>query len=150
MKLLLLILSFFTAQVAQMPPMPAELDSSRLSLMPNVNRGTPPLPGGRPAVNFAITTAATIPVTISWDPNPPDQQVSLYTVQISTTITGPFNPVISTTNSSVQVNLARPLNRYFIQVIPTDWWGQQPTNGAPLTVATPATATPVQNIHISK
>lgn len=148
-----------------MPPTPhAELDSAGRSIMPNVNRGTPPplpgarqavtleapLPGSRPAVTLAITTAPTLPVIISWDPNPPDQQVSLYTVQIATTVTGPYSPIISTTNSSVVVNLARPLNRYFIQVIPTDWWGQQPTNGTPLTVMTPASATPTQNIRISK
>jgi hypothetical protein len=71
-------------------------------------------------------------VTLTWDPNPPEEQVTSYQVYQATNVAGPFSRVAVVTNETWTAPL--PPGHYFWYVTASNFWTEGP---ASQTVSTP-------------
>lgn len=92
------------------------------------------------------TVLAASAVTLSWDPNAADEQITSYMVYQSTNVTGPFFIVATVTTTNVVLPV--PPGRYYWYVVASNFWGlaSLPSN----TVGTPPQATKVANPKVVK
>lgn len=91
----------------------------------------------------AIASAAAL--TLTWDPNPAEDQVTSYQVYQATNVAGPYTLIGSTTNTSFTLPL--PPGRYFFYVTASNFW----TESSPSqTVSTPPLAAKVATPKIAR
>lgn len=97
---------------------------------------------------FAVlaTVLAASAVTLSWDPNPAEEDVIAYIIYQSTNVAGPYTAIATVTGTNAVLPL--PPGRYFWYVVASNFWGlaSLPSN----TVGTPPQATKVANPKVAK
>jgi hypothetical protein len=59
-------------------------------------------------------------VTVTWDPNPVDEEVTSYHVYQATNVAGPFNHVAVVTNTTWSAPL--PPGKYFWYITASNFW----------------------------